>query len=119
LIEPLDIAALRCDYSDIAVLGKGVTQGPGWRAAGFLIHAANGAVFGLTWAALNRRRPTSPVAFALAEHVGLWPLGRLVDRYHPARGTAGVPRLTGNRRAYAQATWRHAFFGWLLGRLYR
>jgi hypothetical protein len=119
LVERLDMAALRCDYSDIALLGKGATRGPRWRTVGFLIHSANGAVFGLVWAALNRRRPTSPVAFALAEHAALWPLGRLVDRYHPARGTAGVTRLTGNRVAYAQATWRHAFFGWLLGRLYR
>ena len=117
LIEPLDIAATGCDYSDIAILGKGVTRGPRWRTAGFLFHAANGAAFGVAWEALSRRRRVSPVALALAEHVALWPLGRLVDRYHPARGTEGLPRLTGNRAAYVQATWRHAFFGWLLGRL--
>jgi hypothetical protein len=28
-----------------------------------------------------------------------------------------VPALLGNRRAFAQATARHALFGWLLGRL--
>ena len=118
LVEPLDIVTLRCDYSDIALLGKGVTRGPRWRSVGFLVHAGNGAAFGLAWSALNRRRRVSPVALALAEHVALWPLGRLVDRYHPARGAEGVPRLTGNRAAYAQATWRHLLFGWLLGRLY-
>jgi hypothetical protein len=117
LIEPIDIALLRSDYSDIAILGKGVTRGPRWRTAGFLIHAANGAAFGLVWAALNRRRRVPPVALALAEHVALWPLGRLVDRYHPARDQ--LPPLTGNRAAYAQATWRHLFFGALLGRLAR
>jgi hypothetical protein len=117
LIEPLDIAATGSDYSDIAILGKGVTRGPRWRAVGLLVHAGNGAAFGLVWAALNRRRRVSPLALALAEHVALWPLGRLVDRYHPARGTEGLVRLTGNRAAYVQATWRHAFFGWLLGRL--
>ena len=51
----------------------------------------------------------------MAEHVGLWPLGRLVDRFHPARDD--LPRLTGNRAALAQATWRHALFGVVLGEL--
>ena len=35
LAEPLDQRLLRCDYSDVAVLGKAVTRGPGWRLAGF------------------------------------------------------------------------------------
>jgi len=34
LEEPLDQRLLRCDYSDVALLGKAVTRGPGWRAAG-------------------------------------------------------------------------------------
>jgi hypothetical protein len=38
---------------------------------------------------------------------------RLTDRHHPAREE--LPRLTGNRRALAQATWRHALFGVVLG----
>jgi hypothetical protein len=65
------------------------------------------------------RLPTRPLAFgmALAEHITLYPLGALTDRYHPARGEPGVPRLIGNRRAYAQATFRHAVFGFVLGRL--
>jgi hypothetical protein len=28
-----------------------------------------------------------------------------------------VPKLMGNRRAFAQATWRHALFGVVLGRV--
>ena len=47
----------------------------------------------------------------------LWPLGRLSDRYHPARGE--LTRLTGNRRAFAQATWRHFLFGLVTGELER
>ena len=43
----------------------------------------------------------------------LWPLGRVVDQFHPARGE--MPGLWGNRRALAQATWRHALFGVTLG----
>jgi hypothetical protein len=47
----------------------------------------------------------------------LWPLGALSDRFHPARGD--LPRLMGNRRAFAQATWRHLLFGVVLGELER
>jgi hypothetical protein len=45
LLEGLDRRLLRHDYSDIAVLGKFATRGPHWRAAGFAIHAGNGAIF--------------------------------------------------------------------------
>jgi len=54
---------------------------------------------------------------ALAEHATLYPLCYFVDRHHPARGERGIPPLLKNPRAYAQATWRHAVFGGLLGRL--
>ena len=120
LAEPLDQRLLRYDYSDVAVLGKAVTRGPRWRAAGFAIHAANGAVFGLVFHELGRRVPLGPrklaVAMALAEHSALFPLGALVDRYHPARGGPGIPSLIGPR-PFAQATWRHLLFGTVLGRL--
>jgi hypothetical protein len=56
---------------------------------------------------------------ALAEHAGLYPLCYFVDRYHPARGEEGVPPLLTNKRAFAQATARHALFGLVLGRLVR
>jgi hypothetical protein len=39
----------------------------------------------------------------------------LVDRYHPARKQ--LPKLAGNRRAFGQATIRHAVFGIVLGLL--
>jgi hypothetical protein len=39
------------------------------------------------------------------------------DRWHPARGD--LPTLGGNRRAFAQATWRHLLFGFVLGELER
>jgi len=119
LAEPLDKRALRYDYSDIALLGKFVTRGPNWRLAGFGVHAVNGAVFGLAYHELRRRRPhTSPVALALLEHVALYPLSALVDRHHPARGSEGLPRLI-HPRAFAQASVRHVLFGWVLGRLTR
>jgi hypothetical protein len=121
LLEPADQWLLRYDYSDIAVLGKAVTRGPHWRLAGFALHAANGAVFGLAFDELRRRLPTNPrrlaVGAALLEHLTLYPLCYFIDRYHPARGEPGIPPLLSNPRAFLQATWRHTLFGAVLGRL--
>jgi hypothetical protein len=121
LQEPLDRRVLGCDYSDVALLGKLVTRGPRWRAAGFAVHAANGATFGLAFYELRRLLPINPrklaLGMALAEHATFYPLCYFVDRHHPARGEEGVPPLLTNPRAFAQATWRHALFGLLLGRL--
>jgi hypothetical protein len=121
LLEPVDQRLLRCDYSDIAVLGKAVTRGPHWRFAGFILHSANGAVFGLAYDELRRRLRANPhrlaLGLALAEHLTLYPLCYFIDRYHPARGEPGIPPLLRSPRAFAQATWRHALFGTVLGRL--
>jgi hypothetical protein len=119
--EPLDRRVFGCDYSDVAVLGKGLTRGRHWRTAGLAVHALNGAAFGLAFHEARRRLPIEQrrlaVSLALTEHLLLYPLCFLVDRYHPARGEQGVPPLLTNRRAFAQATWRHAVFGAALGRL--
>lgn len=121
LQEPLDRRVFGCDYSDVAVLGKGVTRGRHWRTAGVAVHALNGAAFGLAFHEARRRLPIEQrrlaVSMALTEHLLLYPLCLLVDRYHPARGEEGVPPLLTNLRAFAQATWRHAVFGAVLGRL--
>ena len=119
LQEPIDQRLLRCGYSDVAVLGKALTRGPHWRAAGLAIHALNGALFGLAHHEVRRILPVGSrklaLGMALAEHVLLYPLCYLVDRYHPARGGPGIPPLLTNPRVFAQATWRHALFGTLLG----
>jgi hypothetical protein len=121
LQEPIDEAVLRSDYSDVAILGKAVTRSRGWRPIGLAMHAVNGALFGLAFHEARRHIPVGSrkLAFgmALAEHVVLYPLTALVDRYHPARGSSGIPPLARNPRAFAQATWRHAVFGVVLGRL--
>lgn len=107
LQEPFDQRVFRCGYSDIALLGKAVGRG---RAAGFAIHAVNGAIFGLALDELRRRVRIEPrklaVVAAIGEHMVLYPLFYFVDR----------PLLT-NPRAFAQQTWRHALFGYVLGRL--
>lgn len=46
---------------------------------------------------------------AVAEHLALWPLVALVDRYHPRRRE--LTSLKGNRAAFWQAFYRHALFG--------
>lgn len=121
LAEPLDRRVFRCDYSDVALLGKAITRRDAWRAVGFLLHAVNGAAFGLMFDAARARTNVDQrrlaLSLALAEHVGLYPLAYFVDRYHPARGEPGVPPLLGNPRAFGQATIRHALFGLILGRL--
>jgi hypothetical protein len=123
LQEPLDQRLLRCDYSDVALLGKAVTRGPRWRVAGVAIHAVNGVVFGLVFHEVRRRLRTDSrrlaLGMALGEHVSLYPLCYFVDRHHPARGEPGIPALLTNPRAFAQATWRHALFALVLERLSR
>jgi hypothetical protein len=120
LLEPLDRRIFRSDYSDVAMLGKLVTRGPAWRAAGLALHATNGALFGLGYHELRRRLGVDPrrlaLTLALVENVALYPFGAIVDRHHPARGEPGLaPLLT--LRAFAQETARHAVFGLVLGRL--
>lgn len=120
VLEPLDMRLFRYDYSDVAMLGKAVTRGRGWRPVGLAVHAVNGAVFGVAFDMVRRRTglPKRPLALgaALGEHLALYPLGYFVDRYHPARGEPGVPPLLSSPRAFMQATARHALFGYLLGR---
>ncbi len=117
--QPLDKRAFACDYDDVALLGKALTRGRAWPAVGLALHVGNGAAFGATYALVRSDLPGPPWArgllLAQLENFGLWPLGRLVDRAHPAR--AELTPLTGNRRALAQATWRHALFGVVLGEL--
>lgn len=119
-LEPLDRRILRHDYSDVAVLGKAFTQGPGWRPLGLAIHALNGAIFGAVYYEIARRVSRDPrrlaLELALLEHLALFPTGRLVDRYHPARGEPGVVGVF-SLPAFGQATVRHALFGKLLGAL--
>ncbi|TMK76792.1 MAG: hypothetical protein E6G45_12020 [Actinobacteria bacterium] len=117
-LEPLDRRLFRWDYSDVAVLGKAFTRGPGWRPLGFALHAANGAIFGLVYDEARRRVRVEPrrlaLGMALAEHLTLYPLSYLVDRYHPARGEPGLAPLL-HSRALAQGVFRHTVFGLVLG----
>jgi hypothetical protein len=104
LQEPLDQRVFGCDYSDVLFLGRGR------RSLGFAVHLANGALFGIAFDAARRRIDVDErrlaLALALGEHVALWPFISLVDR-----------KLVTSPGAFAQATYRHALFGLILGRL--
>ena len=119
-LEPIDRRLFRNGYSDVAVLGKAFTRGPGWRPLGFALHAVNGAIFGLVYHELARRSSRDArrlaLELALAEHMVLFSTGKLVDRHHPARGESGVQNVF-SARAFGQATLRHAVFGRVLGTL--
>jgi hypothetical protein len=118
--ERVDRKIFANDYTDVALLGKFVTRSRAWPLAGVAVHAANGAAFGFAFDMVRRHSKVGPrrlaLGLALTEHLALFPLGMLVDRYHPARGEPGVERVFG-KRAFAQATFRHALFGVVLGRL--
>jgi hypothetical protein len=117
--QPIDKRVFGSAYDDLELMGKLVTRDSGWPLAGLALHVQNGAIFGAVYAQLKPFLPGPPVARALiagmVEHFGLWPLGRLVDRFHPARDEL-IP-LAGNRRVLAQATWRHVLFSVVLGEL--
>lgn len=128
LQQPLDKRVLRCSYDDVELLGRAVVPGRRvgrrrWYPLGLAMHVGNGATFGAVYAGLVAPRLTvvPPVLrgplVAQVENVGLWPLVRLTDRFHPARDQ--LPALTGNGRALGQATWRHLLFGVVLGELER
>jgi hypothetical protein len=113
-LEPFDRRLFGVDYSDVAMLGKLVTRSQAWPLAGLAVHAANGAAFGLAAARLRRR--ASPLALALAESTVLFPLVAILDRRHPARGTAGLAPAF-NVRGFALESARHAVFGAALAAL--
>jgi hypothetical protein len=119
--QPIDKRVFGSSYDDVELLGKLVTRDSGWPAAGLALHLQNGAMFGAAYAQLRPFVPGPPVVAAMlagmAENFGLWPLARLVDRYHPARDE--LPALAGNRRVLAQSTWRHFVFAVVLGELER
>lgn len=119
--QPVDKRAFASSYDDVELLGKAVTRGDAWPAAGIALHLGNGAAFGAVYAQLRPFLPGPLVAravtAAMIEHVALWPLGQLVDRYHPARKE--LTPLRDNARAFAQATWRHLVLGLVMGEVER
>jgi hypothetical protein len=107
--QPLDEKIFEWPHDDAELLarltGTDLTTGT-------LLHVANGAVFGALYARVAPALPVpvrlrGPVA-GLLEHLATWPLTALV-----------APDLTSSPRAFAQSTWRHLLFGFVLGELER
>ena len=117
--QPLDKKVFESGYDDVELMGKLAVRDSSWPAVGAALHTLNGALFGAVYAQVRPFVPGPPllagVAAGMVENFALWPLGRLVDRYHPARKE--LTPLGGNRRALAVATWRHLLFGIVLGEL--
>jgi hypothetical protein len=121
--QPLDKKVFGVDYDDAELLGSVVTRDRGAAATlpvGGAMHVLNGALFGALYSrlapALPGPRIARGVAAGLAECVATWPATRLMH-LHPAGSQ--FPQLYGSHRAFAQAVWRHALFGALLGELER
>lgn len=119
--QPLDKHVFGSRYDDVELLGKAFTRGRAWRPTGLVLHVVNGALFGAAYANLAPLLPLPPATrgplVGQVENFGLWPLVAVTDRLHPARDE--LPALRRNRRALAQATWRHLLFGAVLGTLER
>jgi hypothetical protein len=119
--QPLDKALFASRYDDVEVLGRSVRNGPGWYPVGLALHAQNGALFGAIYANVAPALPIPPglrgPAVAMTELVATWPLAAVSDRFHPARDQ--LPAIYRSPRAFAQATWRHLLFGFVVGELER
>jgi hypothetical protein len=119
--QPLDKRVFGVDYDDADLLARlARVRGPATVPVGLAMHVANGAAFGALYA---NAAPSLPgpgalrgAAAGLAEHVATWPGMLVVDRLDLGRG---FPKLWGDPRAFAQATWRHLLFGAVLGELER
>lgn len=99
--EPLDRRVFGVPYSDVELLSR-LTR----TRFGLAVHLANGAAFGALYERSPLTGPLGGLAAGMAEHVATWPMTRLL-----------ADDLWGNRRAFWQATWRHALFGLVLGSL--
>jgi hypothetical protein len=119
--QPLDKLLFGSRYDDVELLGRAVVDGEGWYPAGLALHIGNGALFGALYSNVAPVLPLPPSlrgpTLALSEHLFSWPLTALTDRFHPARNQ--LLELGGNRRAFAQAAFRHLLFGLVLGELER
>ena len=120
--QPLDKRVFGVDYDDAELLGRlARVRGPAARPAGLALHLANGALFGAVYANVAPSLPGPPAirgaAAGLAEHLATWPGTLVVDRLDLAGRS--FPKLWGDPRAFAQASWRHLLFGAVMGELER
>jgi len=119
--QPLDKRVFGVDYDDADLLARlARLRPPAAQPVGLVLHVLNGAAFGAVYANVAPSLPGPGVArgaaAGLAEHLATWPGTLAIDRLSLGRG---FPKLWGDPRAFAQATWRHLLFGAVLGELER
>jgi hypothetical protein len=119
--QPLDKRVFGVDYDDAELLGRlARVRAPATHPVGLALHVTNGAVFGAVYANVAPSLPgpgaVKGATAGLAEHLASWPGWLVIDRLQLGRD---FPKLWGDPRAFAQATWRHLLFGALLGELER
>jgi hypothetical protein len=117
--EPVLQRVFRTPYSDVRLLGRFVTRGRAWPAAGVAVHVANGAVFGAAFERAGLRGVKAGALAAQAENAALWPAMALVDRIHPDRRDGTWPPLARSPRVAVYELLAHALFGAVLGALVR
>ena len=117
--EPALGRAFGTPFSDVKLLGRGLTRRKVWPAVGLALHVGNGATFGFAFERLGLRGVRRGVLAAELENLVLWPGMAVVDRVHPDRRSGDWPPLLTSRRAFGYEVATHAFFGALLGALVR
>lgn len=122
VVESIDEIVARNDYDDVKLLGAAFVRGAAWKPLGAALHAVNGVLFGLAYAAVAEPRLPGPawlrgLLAAQIESTTLSTLTPLIDRFHPAV-LDGRMAPTATRVSLAQAVFRHAVFGVVLGCAY-
>jgi len=114
------LARAPAGYSNLRLLGAPLTHaGARWREVGLAAHLANGAVFGVLFAAAGGRGWKQGLAAAQVENLAFWPAMAVIDRVHPDRRSGAWPPLLTNGRVFAYEAAVHALFGVVLGALLR
>ena len=115
-------AAFSSRYDDVELLGKAVIRGDGWYRPGSPCTWPTARCFGAAYATLAPALPVPPALRGPGRRAG-WSTSAVAARraHRPGSSRAqGAARgSSGNRRAFAQATWRHLLFGSCLGELER
>jgi hypothetical protein len=117
--EPSARRVFGTEFGDVRLLGRLFARGPASTPIGLGLHLVNGALFGAAFERLGGRGRRQAVAVAQLENLALWPALAVVDRVHPDRRKAVLPRLLTNRRVFAQEVTLHLLFGLVLGTLVR
>lgn len=119
--QEFDLRAFKYNTDDLLLLGRFVTNDNDLaRPIGLVMHLANGAAAGTTYALVGERILPGPplvrgLTFSLIETVGLFPVAMLQDK-HPAIQDGSIDPYW-NLPGFTQQVFRHMAFGLVLGPL--